>query len=63
MERQQPVPMLDSILCRLRCQGTPQDIATASWIYVPRMQETDLGRKYVLQNQVVIKDMIVDKHS
>lgn len=55
---------MDSTFCRLRC---PRDIQeqsnTANWIHVPRAQESDLGRKYILQNQEVIEDMKIGKHS
>lgn len=37
--------IMDSSLCRLRCAGgTEEEIATANEIYVPRTQETDLGK-------------------
>lgn len=55
---------MDSTLCRLRCpRDTKEESATDSWVYTSRTRETDLGRKYILQNQDVIEDMEVSKHS
>lgn len=56
--------IMDSTFCRLRCPwDTQEQRDTADCIHVPRAQETDLDRKYILQNPEVTEDMKIGKHT